>query len=424
MVRVPCTALSTVPALTAGGVLLQWPDSVLSRAAVRAAVLGLDAVVPFAIIWLGAAYACRPAPPAVVATVALSPDGAADFLLRYRMLFTALTAWAALELAWYIVARIGLALLDKSRSRNSSRPRQQSPISSEERWRLWKSMVESSKDPAQWLKTAFLPKPHRHAPRGADDPAFAKLKLESVGRTNIEEVNSTFVVVLGVQVSGKLLIDRRVAQTQFIAHYLFESRLRDLKPRSLARSELDAMILLLEARMTLWRAEQQSSATSSQSSSSSSGGGGGNAPVAPFRFLRGRSPHRLFNLADEPLRAGHHPLVFYAAMAGISQIAYLALYLAGFRYYAGSGTVSFFSFFSLASPPHHHHRRGFAHTSLFSQQWPFPLRLMRASTKSLEAALDPAEAARMGDPRLAARVGYWYKPASQQAQEDDAKPVR
>ncbi|KWU46885.1 hypothetical protein RHOSPDRAFT_31706 [Rhodotorula sp. JG-1b] len=282
------------------------------------------------------------------------------------MLFTALTAWAALELAWYIVARIGLALLDKSRSRNSSRPRQQSPISSEERWRLWKSMVESSKDPAQWLKTAFLPKPHRHAPRGADDPAFAKLKLESVGRTNIEE---------------------------FIAHYLFESRLRDLKPRSLARSELDAMILLLEARMTLWRAEQQSSATSSQSSSSSSGGGGGNAPVAPFRFLRGRSPHRLFNLADEPLRAGHHPLVFYAAMAGISQIAYLALYLAGFRYYAGSGT------------------------------WPFPLRLMRASTKSLEAALDPAEAARMGDPRLAARVGYWYKPASQQAQEDDAKPL-
>lgn len=154
-----------------------------------------------------------------------------------------------------------------------------------------------------------------------------------------------------------------MGQTQFIAHYLFESRLRDLKPRSLARSELDAMILLLEARMTLWRAEQQSSATVSQSSSSSSGGGGGNAPVAPFRFLRGRSPHRLFNLADEPLRAGHHPLVFYAAMAGISQIAYLALYLAGFRYYAGSGTVSFFSFFSLASPPHHH-RRGFAHSHI------------------------------------------------------------
>lgn len=192
MVRIPCTARSTVPALTQGGLLLQWPDSVLSRAAVRAAVLGLDAVVPFAVVWLGAAYACRPAPPAVVATVALSPDDAADFLLRYRMLFTALTAGAALELAWYIVARIGIALLDKSRSRNSSRPRQQSRISSEERWRLWRSMVESSNDPAQWLKTAFLPKPHRHAPRGADDPAFAKLKLESVGRTNIEEVKQHF----------------------------------------------------------------------------------------------------------------------------------------------------------------------------------------------------------------------------------------
>lgn len=98
------------------------------------------------------------------------------------------------------------------------------------------------------------------------------------------------------------------------------------------------MILLLEARMTLWRAEQSSSVSESPSSFSSGG-----APVAPFRFLRGRSPHRLFNLTDEPLCAGHHPLVFYAAMAGISQIAYLALYLAGFRYYAGSGTVSLFS---------------------------------------------------------------------------------
>lgn len=49
---------------------------------------------------------------------------------------------------------------------------------------------------------------------------------------------------------------------------------------------------------------------------------------------------------------------------------------------------------------------------------------MRASTKSLEAALDPAEAARMGDAKLAERVGYWYKPASAKMQEDDAKPVR
>lgn len=56
-------------------------------------------------------------------------------------------------------------------------------------------------------------------------------------------------------------------------------------------------------------------------------------------------------------------------------------------------------------------------------QWPFPLFSMRASTKSLEAALDPAEAAQMGDGKLAERVGYWYKPASRQMQEDDARPV-
>ncbi|GAA5888139.1 hypothetical protein JCM3774_002815, partial [Rhodotorula dairenensis] len=166
----------------------------------------------------------------------------------------------------------------------------------------------------------------------------------------------------------------------FIAHYLFDARLRDLKPRSLARAELDAMILLLEARITLSRARSSSSATAATA-------------AVPFRFLRGRSPHRLFNLADEPLKTGNHPLVFYAAMAGISHIAYLALFLGGFRYYGGKGT------------------------------WPFPLRFMRASTASLESALDPAEAARMGDARLAARVGYWYKPASRQAQEDDFKPL-
>lgn len=149
-------------------------------------MLALDAVVPLAVAWLAAAYACTPAPPAVVATVALSPSDAVDWLLRYSTLFSAVTAWAALELAWAIVARIAtFACLD---SRNSA-ARPHSPISSEERWRLWKSMVESSQDPALWLRTAFLPNPHRHAPRGADDPAFAKLKLESLGRTNIEEVN-------------------------------------------------------------------------------------------------------------------------------------------------------------------------------------------------------------------------------------------
>lgn len=115
---------------------------------------------------------------------------------------------------------------------------------------------------------------------------------------------------------------------QFIAHLLFDARLRNIKPRSLPRSELNAMVLLLEAKVTL--AQPQGS--------------------GPFHFLRGRSPHRVFRLADEPLRTGHHPLVFYAAMAGISQIAYLALYLAGFRYYGGRGTVSRGSLCCISNP--------------------------------------------------------------------------
>ncbi|GAA5981309.1 hypothetical protein JCM10908_004062 [Rhodotorula pacifica] len=335
-----------------------FPDSILSRAAIRALILALDAVVPLSLVWIIAAHLCSPAPPAVVATTRLAPADAADFLLRYRIPFHCVTAWAALEVAWWIVARVGIRLLHRSRPSLSPGAR----ISSEERWRLWKSMVESTEDPAEWLKSAFLPKAYRHAPRGADDPAFNKVKLETLGRTNIEE---------------------------YVAHYMFDARIRDLKPRSLARSELDAMILLLEARMTLLRARTASSSSTNGSSIAVIK----NSAVAPFRFLRGRSPHWLFNLADEPLRVGHHPLVFYVAMAGVAQLAYLALYFAGFRYYGGAGT------------------------------WPFPLRFIRASTTSLEAALDPNEAARMGDPKLAARVGYWYKPASRQAQEDDAKPL-
>lgn len=49
---------------------------------------------------------------------------------------------------------------------------------------------------------------------------------------------------------------------------------------------------------------------------------------------------------------------------------------------------------------------------------------MRSSRRALESHLDPLEASRMGDARLAGRVGYWMRPASKRAQEEDLKPVR
>jgi hypothetical protein len=43
---------------------------------------------------------------------------------------------------------------------------------------------------------------------------------------------------------------------------------------------------------------------------------------------------------------------------------------------------------------------------------------------SLESLLEPLEAEKMGDARLADRVGYWMKPATTQRAEEDARPVR
>ena len=97
---------------------------------------------------------------------------------------------------------------------------------------------------------------------------------------------------------------------------MFNLRLRDVKADPLARAELHSMILLLEAQFTLSRPGSP-----------------------PFRFLRGRSPHRVFQLAKEPLSMGHHPLVFYAAIAFISQLGNLALFCAGFRYYGSAASV-------------------------------------------------------------------------------------
>lgn len=142
-----------------------------------------------AVLWLVAAHLCAPAPPAVVATVSLPPAVAAHWLIRLDWAFKLNSLWAGAEVLWWGGAKVATWTLDR-RWYGQPGAAHAARLAPEERWRLWKSMLESTRDPSEWLRTAFLPKPHRHAPAGADDPAFAKVRLEAIGRTNIEEVQS------------------------------------------------------------------------------------------------------------------------------------------------------------------------------------------------------------------------------------------
>ncbi|GAA5972032.1 hypothetical protein JCM21900_001394 [Sporobolomyces salmonicolor] len=320
-------------------------DSFLTRIWVRLAILCFDLVAPFAILHTILAYLCWPAPPLVILLGSLPVDDAASLLLSHRRSLALLSLWLSLEAIWFPLQKLSAFTLNRRWWDFDGD--QNEPLGSEQRWRLWVKMLESSSDPWSWMQGFFLkPGCKSPPPLGAKDPSIEG-KVEKVGRTNVEE---------------------------FIAHFMFGMRLRDIRPKSIERTELHSMILLLEAALTLSRSSIHP-----------------HSP--PFRFLRGRSPHRVFLLSHEPLRFGHHPIVFYAAIWVASQIGALALYLAGFRYYGPRPT------------------------------WPLPLFFMRSSVASLESLLDPVESAKMGEASLSRRIGYWMKPASQKAQEEDLKPI-
>ncbi|BGP12517.1 hypothetical protein JCM10213v2_000434 [Rhodosporidiobolus nylandii] len=323
-------------------------DAWLTRLFLQILTLSLDSIAPLSGLYLILSLLCAPAPAAVVFTAHLPLDRALDALLALDKALPFLTLYCAAEALWWAISATVRVLLD--RGWWDFRGDSHEEITSEERWRLWRNLVESAKDPWEWIGGFFLAPGHKRAPAGAADPALQRVKPEQVGRTNVEE---------------------------FIAHFMFRRRLRDLKkqPKSLAAAELHSMVLLLEAQFTLSRASE------------------GSAPSQPFHFLRGRSPHRVFQLSREPLTFGHHPLLFYAMIRIASVACSCALYLAGFRYYASRRSLSF--------PP-----------------WTFG-----SSRRSLESILDPLEAEKMGDARLAERMGYWYKPARADRLEEDAKPL-
>ncbi|GAA5861183.1 hypothetical protein JCM8547_008511 [Rhodosporidiobolus lusitaniae] len=343
-------------------------DTWLNRLALHCVVLFLDSIAPWSFVYLAVSFATYPAPALVALTAHLPVEASVDLLLRLDKPLRLLVLGAAAEAGWAIFSLFTRAALDRRWWDYNGGEASLDEVSSEERWRLWKAMLESSKDPWDWLGGFFLPPGHKRAPRGAKDPLLSKVKPEQIGRTNVEE---------------------------FIAHFMFNSRLRDLKKQakksnnkrggsSLALAELHSMVLLLEAQFTLSRIPSPSSESTTTPSSS----------AQPFRFLRGRSPHRVFQLSQEPLSMRHHPLLFYLIIRVATAVTNVALYCSGFRYYGASSWTSF---------------------------RPFPF--FRSARRSLESVLDPIEAEKMGDARLADRVGYWMKPANQKRAEEDARPI-
>ncbi|KAK4057624.1 hypothetical protein OIO90_001271 [Microbotryomycetes sp. JL221] len=154
---------------------------------------------------------------------------------------------------------------------------------------------------------------------------------------------------------------------EFLAHFMFSKQLKHFKRDSTESAELKAMVLLLESALSRTR--------------------------PGFKFLKGRSRHHVMLLNDEPIRTSHHPLVFYSAVWIVSELGNTALWLWGFKYYGPKRT------------------------------WPFPLFFMRGSRRALEKLHDIEELKRMGSPKHANRVGYWFCPGSSKAQEEALTPI-
>lgn len=50
-------------------------------------------------------------------------------------------------------------------------------------------MLECAKDPWDWLEGMFAERGRKGAKRGMEDPAIKSVRLEQVGRVNVEEVS-------------------------------------------------------------------------------------------------------------------------------------------------------------------------------------------------------------------------------------------
>jgi hypothetical protein len=206
--------------------VIPWLEAYsLPLQALRLAILALDSIAPFSFLWSLLAFVLYPTPPLVV-LFGFLPADSLDTLYAFDRPLQLVTVWCAVESAWFCIHWIGRTLVARGWW-DLRGPREK--IGSEERWRLWVKMVESSKNPWSWLGGMFLVPRARRAPRGMTDPAITKVKMQDVGRTNVEECES-FTRVDGAR-------ELTTAQHSVVAHFLFGTSLRSIKPKSLERGE-------------------------------------------------------------------------------------------------------------------------------------------------------------------------------------------
>ncbi|SGY34789.1 BQ5605_C002g01683 [Microbotryum silenes-dioicae] len=157
-----------------------FPDLLVIRIALRILFLVLDSIAPFSLAWTVASIWLWPVHP----LVALWPIDHLDLLLRHDFyLHNIVTGWCFIESIWWFFHTIGRHLV--ARGYWDFREAKQ-PLVAEERWRLWVKMLESFPDPWEWLGGTFLAPGLRSAPLGMEDPAITRVRIQDVGRSNIE----------------------------------------------------------------------------------------------------------------------------------------------------------------------------------------------------------------------------------------------
>lgn len=186
----------------------------------RIAISCLHLLAPFALAWTALATALQAPPPLIVLSL-LPLDDVVDKLYEYEKPLKYLSVYMAIEALWLFTHGVGRFLVARGWWDLITVKEEMGP---EERWRLWVAMLESSEggDPWTWLQGMFLVPGRRYAPRGMEDSAITNVRLQDIGRTNVE---------------------------QFIAHFMFGLKLREVVPGSLEKAEIHSMVLLLEAAL-------------------------------------------------------------------------------------------------------------------------------------------------------------------------------
>lgn len=164
--------------------LQQFPDWLFFRLAIRFVFGLLHSVVPLSIIYTSLSIILYPAPVLILLYPRLI---SLDTLLAWEFPLQCVAIFYAIEALWLFLHTAGRALITRGIWDLKS---EKEVLSSEERWRIWVKMLESTPDPWDWFGGMFMVAGSKGAPRGMEDPAMRGVKMRDVGRTNVEEVST------------------------------------------------------------------------------------------------------------------------------------------------------------------------------------------------------------------------------------------